>query len=75
LKFPCPPSNRYRPQLAVLHAAVPERTKINEPFLEDGLGHLFQGLVHLAVEFDLVVESGEDGGDGLLLGERGDWHL
>ena len=42
----------------------PHRVKIHEPRLEDGPCYGFQRLVHLAVQFDLVVQCAEDMGDG-----------
>ena len=48
--------------------------EIDEPILEKGAGHGFEGFVHLAVEIDLVVEAAEDVGDGVLLPWQGNFN-
>src|SRR5690606_1516753 len=69
------PPPRHRPDLAVHEVVV--AVEVDEPRLEDGLGHLLQRPVHLAVELDLVVERAEDGGYTALLveGRKSDGQL
>jgi hypothetical protein len=45
-----------------------DRLEIDKPAFENGLRHLFEGLVDLAVEFDFVVKVAEDAGNGALGG-------
>lgn len=57
------PPPRNRPQLAVYEVVGVVAVEVDEPGLEQGLGHLLERPVHLPVELDLVVEGPEDGGD------------
>src|SRR5660398_68321 len=43
--------------------------EVHEPRLEERARHLLEGLVHAAVELDLVVEGAEDVGDAALFVE------
>ena len=43
-----------------------DRLEIDKPAFENGLRHLFEGLVDIAVEFDFLVQVAEDAGDGTL---------
>ena len=46
--------------------------EVDEPGFEQRPRHLFQRLVHLPVQLDLVVQCSQDVGDNPLLCERGD---
>ena len=43
--------------------------EVDEPGVEEGLGHGFEGLADASVEFDFVVEGAEDAGDASLFVE------
>ena len=43
-----------------------DRVKVHKPGFEEGARHLFERVVHAAVEFDLVVQRTEDASNGSL---------